>query len=344
MTASSPAARHLAELTAKKSRLYGLLTPVDGDASAADGGEGGQRDLAAIVEFAVWQELSPDADRVRSCRDALAAGIEPLSPAAWLAAWRRAVEAGLPSRKACVKNLETYADWLAALPPLARPAVADGFPWLAPFTADLGKHMKDVLHGIAALERAETVARLMQTLGSYRETDADIVLGATRVAVALLRDGSADELAAIENVITVDQMLESADACRLLPELGKLVQAAGEQGDELAVDAIAAVRGIAAENVSSAYATAAAWRRMLGKYAPDVAAACLRGGRRITAAAGNRSIGFCTRALPRLYARHGNEAMEAFVTAACEIATQQGVTACLWFLERRTAAAREMLT
>jgi hypothetical protein len=194
------------------------------------------------------------------------------------------------------------------------------------------------------LESPEKAERLMTSLKLYEETDANIMLGALRVASALIRAGESALLEELEKAVTLDEMMESHDACRLLPELGHLVQEVEPLGEGMVAIVVDAIVSSAKQNISSAFAATRSLRALPDSMSDDVAAACVRAIARILKAAGNRALGACARKLPKLYARHGIDKMDAFIDAAAEVSTLYGTTAGIWFLERRTAAAREMLS
>lgn len=344
MTNDAVAPKHLAELIRNSSKLYGLIaeleTLVPDEAQRADMSP----DVAGIVEFGIWQELHPAAEKVKDCLGIAVAGIPPLSPAETVSAWREALEAGLPSRRSCVMVYETYADWLNAIPETARRAIANGIPTLAAFLADFGaKRLPEVIETLASFESHDSAKRLMTSLKLYEETDASILLGALRVSSALIKAGDTALLEELEKTVTIEEMMESHDACRLLPELGHLVQEVEPLGDGMVAIVVDAIVSTAKQNVSSAFAATRSLRGLPDSMSDDVAAACVRAIARILKTAGNRALGACARRLPKLYARHGIGKMDAFIEAAADVSTLYGTTAGIRFLERRTAAAREML-
>jgi hypothetical protein len=65
---------------------------------------------------------------------------------------------------------------------------------------------------------------------------------------------------------------------------------------------------------------------------------------RLAKAMGIRIVGYGLNVLPRIFAKYGNERAVDFVNSASMVAETYGVTAGDSFLERKTVAAKEVLS
>jgi hypothetical protein len=334
--------RHRDEMVHKKFSIYRIFDEIDRAAPAGETGAVIHREAGGIAEAVISQELSmtPEVEATT-----LALLRQPSDRVASLfAAWRTALEAAYPSRPAMQLVLTRFGAWLERLPPTVRPCFLELLPKIGPVLKEVGAEgIEELLEAAVAAGSAEACATMLELVGGYGATTGEIVVGAGRVARRALAWSRPDLLERLAAALPADKTLESADAEKLLPALGRLSELCGAQGEACWTPALDLVITFAEGNLSSAYVAARDLPKSLKKLGSSAAPAYLAAFDRLAHAIGLRVVSFGLKELPGLYERYGVERAHAFATTAAEAAETYGATAGQWFLERKTAAARELL-
>jgi hypothetical protein len=209
--------------------------------------------------------------------------------------------------------------------------------------------IEEILAAAATLPSADDCRRLMELLSSYGDTTGDMVMGACRLgraALAWKAPDNLDKLAAIVDPQAWRGMGEgdrnlASELLRCWGELGVTCEPSGEEAWKLAMRLMLL---LAEENPSSAQWAAQALPRGLRRLPGGMTVAYLRCCNQLASTIGPRATGFSVRLLPRLLAQHGIAPTTTFVDAAADVGQAYGPTAGQWFLERKTAAAKGLLS
>jgi hypothetical protein len=331
--------QHSRELAASRVPIYTLFTVLDELDLPEETRVPVQAELARLTEFAVWQELRANAKDVEKALRTIL-NTTPEAAARITEAWRKALEAALPSRGSCKMVLLEFPDYLNQLPEALRDPFMRGMAPLCPYLSDWGnKDIEKLLKAMSAVETPERMSTLLTAIAHYKETDAKIMGAAVRVVATLLTANRDNLVATLVQTVSVEQMYESRDACRLLPALSRAMSQAGPTGAALC-DCILT---IAKDNPSSAYDATRTLHKLAQKMPEESFAAYARAVDKLTGEGSIRLLGFCLRELPKLYKKHTAERMTAFVDMALDACKQYGVTAAVAFLEQDTPTARDAL-
>lgn len=329
---------HLAEMATRCSPVYRVFPALDASALDADARAAVRRALSAIADFSVWQEIHIDQPELDRSLDAVLRG-DPLPPAAFAAAWRDALESSLPDRRSGALVLHGFVGWIQASPAFLRPLLTGDLGVLFAHAADLGDDgIRRVLADVGSVGPglAEAAAAFVKT---YAETDAAHFKAVASLAALALTQGRRDAMDRLVAGVTLDQMMESRDACRLLPALAAACTAAEAAAPGSAIHLLEAASRLADGHLSSTYGLVRRMPRILKRLPASVVGAYLAGSARLLEAAGPRLIGYVLDSLPGVFRKNAAEA-ETVVTDAAALALQGGTTAAEWYLERRTAASR----
>ena len=329
---------HLQEMTVRCSPVYRLFAALDTAPLEPATRAAVARSLSAIADFAVWQELTVDPAALDASLDAILRG-DPLPPTDLAAAWHRALEASLPDRRSGNLVLRGFVEWMRDAPPFLRPLLAGDLGSLFAHAADLGEAgMREVLTQLASVG-ADAIASAAAFVTAYTGTDAEHVRATAGLAAMALRAGRPQPLERLAASITLDAMMESQDACRLLPALARACGVAESGATGSGIHLLEAVSRLAGAHTSPAYGLVRKMPRILGRLPGHTAGAYLAGMGRLLEAAGPRLIGYVLDRLPGAYGKDPIEA-DAQVNDAVAFALNGGTTAADWFLERRTAASK----
>lgn len=304
---------HLAQLSQAASPIYELIAAIP-DLEA-------QREAGQLADLIVSEQLpSP-----RSL---------PANPAE-LRALRLSVENARPDRRAMHFLLDSFERWLDALSPAARAEFLETFPKLAPAAHDLGEAGMRLM-----LEAVNLEPKLLGCAAAYAMTTAEAI----RAAAALVHraashhcGGLVDKLVA---TFPAERMEESRDAEKLLPALAGAAQAAGDAF----APALELALALVARDVSSARGALRSLPGALRGVPAGSEGFYLDDFRLLIEHIGIGVNGVCLTDLPRWYASFGAERTRAFVSRACQAAHAFGRIAGQYFLERKTPAARDMLS
>lgn len=332
-------AAHLRDMASRCSpvyRVFGALdaAPLDAETRAAVG-----RSLSAIADFAVWQELTVDPTALDASLEAVLRG-DPLPAPEFAAAWHGALEASLPDRRSGNLVLRGFVGWMREAPPCLRPLLAGDLRVLFTHAAGLGEAgLRHVLSQLASVgpDGSEAAAGFVK---AYAETDAEHVKATAALAAVALRGALPEALERLAAGVTLEAMMESQDACRILPALARACHAAESAAPGAGLHLVETVSRLAGPNTSPAYGLVRKMPRILARLPGPSAAAYLAGMDRLLQAAGPRLIGYVLDRLPAAYRKDAEEA-DARVDDAVSLALHGGTTAADWFLERRTSASTD---
>ncbi|MDP6526005.1 MAG: hypothetical protein QGI24_05310 [Kiritimatiellia bacterium] len=335
--------QHLDEMATGRSGIYRLLVYMEDLEIPPEEGEAILKEAAAIAEFVLWQELSVKEVKLEAAAQSLL-DLPGIGKAQSLAGWRKALEGGIPSRPSCQLMLDGFAELLARVPEALRPAVVEALPSVARFLADIKPAgLDEIVEALISLEPTGHAEKYLETLSAYSDTDAVILQGASRLSYTALTAGSPELIDRLKKAVTLEMMLESNDACRLLPAAAKLCKKC---------DALKAGSGAIALNLavvasehspSSAYSSLRSLEKTVSNLPAEKAESLLKSVTTLVDRAGIRTLGTALKLLPKLYSGHSVETVEAFVNAAAESGERYGTTSAEWFLLRKTKASRETL-
>jgi hypothetical protein len=305
---------HLAQLAKTVSPVF--------DLAAAAAGREARIEAGLLADLIVSDQLTPPralpgrADEIRCLRES--------------------VDSARPDRKCAAFILGSFSGWLEAVNSAARAVFLGGFPKLAPAALDLGQDGMRLI-----IEAVNAEPAVLKAASEYAIADAAGVRAVARIARQAAAHRRADLLERLVAAFPAKALEESADAEKLLAALGRATEAAGEQAwaeaMELGIELIS--RGL-----SSARGTLDGLPSALGKVRPEHSTAYLADFAVLVKAIGIRVNGICLKELPGWYATHGPDRTRAFVACACEAANSYGTVAGQCFLERRTQAAREVIS
>jgi hypothetical protein len=332
---------HCQEMARRRSRAYqmfGWWEEADPPVHVRDSA---QRELALLVEAMLVAGLpvGPEGREVV----ARIARMEHPHAATALAAWRHSLEAARASRRSTQLILNRLGEWLEASSPVARRPFLEALPQLAPQLQDLGDSgMLRIVHAASSLPE-DRCQVLLRSIGYYRDTNGEVVLGVCRIGLRALQWGKGEYLELLLQAVPASRTEESRDAKRLIPVLADLSDACGQYGEACWDSAVNVVLVFSSMNLSSAWFAARELRKQATVMAPETLVPYLEDLLKLATTIGIRIVAFGTKTLPTLYGEYGHERTRAFVEAAALAATRYGVTAGQWFCEQRTAAARELL-
>jgi len=335
--------RHLDELVERRSSIYQLLSYVEElDLPPAEL-DAIRKETAAIVEFTLWQELAINKEKlIKSAASLLE--LSGMEAAHSFAAWRKALEGGLPSRKSCQLILDGFAESIARVPEPVRKAFTETLPSIARFISDIKPAgLNELIDSLVSLEPKGQAEKYLNVLSAYSETDALILTGASRLICTGLLAEQPELVDRLKKAVTLEMMLESNDACKLLPAAAQLCRKCNDlkPGAEIAI--LSLVVTAAEQSVSSAYATVKSISKATASLSPDKMESLLRSITNLVDQSGIRVLGAALKVLPGLYGSHPIDTVEAFAGTAAESGGHYGTTAAEWFLLRKTEASRAML-
>jgi hypothetical protein len=332
-------AAHARDLVALGMKAYGLFPALEAAIAEPAALQSARREVAALVDFMTWQELSvEDAGLHRALAGSLA--LSPPGPGESLRAWNAAVQAALPSRTACKMLCVRFPEWCAATAPTARAAFIEALTAAAPYVNELGDRGVAVLReGVEAAVAAGCADGYVGFLKTYREADAAIVLGAAKTARAAVDAGATDLLPALAAAVSMDELMESRDACRLLPAMGNLLPAFVKDSTALTAPLLRAVLHTAQASPSSAYGLCRGLLKARSVVPDSCKAAYVETLSGLLHAAGPRMAGFVVRKLPKLFRDLPEGRAAELAQAAARIARDYGTAAAEEFLAQRTPAA-----
>ena len=233
-----------------------------------------------------------------------------------LVAWARSVEGAKPYRNAMQLVLDRFPDWWTATDAAGKSSLTEHLPHLAPAIADVGDG------GVNALLKVGDAA--FGAAAAYSLANAEAV----RAVVSIARAGPADRercsavLNKLVEAFPLKMIEDSRDAERLLPALGKTVEASGNGWAE----AVELATLLVTNDPSSAYGVLEALPKSLAGATADKQE-YLRQFVSLVAALGNRCSGVCLKRLP-----HSAQAPAA-VERALHLASLYGVQAAERHLE-----------
>jgi hypothetical protein len=304
---------HLAQIAKSVSPIYALTVEV-ADPEA-------RREAGLLADFVVTEQLPPpksldlDADQMRVLR--------------------LAVEAAKPDRKCIPYLMERFPVWTAQVSSTARAGFLESLPVLAPAAYDLGDE------GMAQVIEAGNVdPALLPCIAEYAMSTADTVRAAARLAQRAASHHRTGLLQTLVDVFPAQKADESREAEKLLPAMRAATEAAGDAAWPAAMElALELTRN----DVSSARGTLDSLPGVIRQVPVADLGPYLEDFRMLVEHIGIRVNRICLTELPAWYRRHGSERTRAFVSCACQVAEEYGAVAGQHFLERRTAAAKEML-
>jgi hypothetical protein len=305
---------HLAEMAKASSPVYGLIAAIS-DPQA-------QHEAGLLADIVVSEQLSPP-----STLDL---------PAGEIRTWRLSVEAAKPDRKCMGYLLANFPAWTKAVSSTARADFLESFPRLAPAAHDLGDEGMRLV-----LEAANVDPPLLEAVAEYAMTTAESVRAVARMAHRAANLHQAELMKKLTAVFPAERMEDSREAENLLPSIGKATEAAPEEAWPAAM---ALALELVARDISSARGTLDSLPGALKKLPLAQAREYLEDFRMMVEHIGIRVNRVCLSELPQWYARHGVERTRAFVSCACRAAESYGVVAGQFFAERKTAAAKGMLS
>jgi hypothetical protein len=289
------------------------------------------RQLAAISDSRLQAEAGRLIDLILS--EQLAAPVR-FPPEDAIPALRAAVEKAKPDRRCMEYLLKSFAGWVEAVSPAARGAFLEVIPELAPAAYDLNDEGMRMV-----LEAAAADTGILRPVAGYAMTTDEAIRAVASIARQAAEHRRVDLLQALATAFPAEKMEESKDAEKLLPALKRMVEVARAwtEGMQLGI-------ALAERNASAARSASKDLVTVLGRLPAGDHGPYLDDFRLIVEAVGIRAAGFGLRTLPGLYQRHGAGPVRRFVSLACQAAESAGVLAGEAFLERKTEAARGVLT
>jgi hypothetical protein len=304
---------HLAELAKTVSPIYERVASL-GDSEA-------QREAGRLADWIVSEQLEAPA-------------AIPTDAAA-VRCLRRSVEATKPDRGCMTYLLESFPKWMASLSSSSRAEFLENFPNLAPAARDLSdKGMGEVIEAI------HLDPKLLGHVAAYATTTAEAVRAVARIAQRAANHHRGDLLEKLVEVFPATRMEESKEAEQLLPAMAEATEAVA---DIAWIPAMELALALAARDVSSARGTLRALPGSLSRVPQGDKGAYLDDFRLLVESIGIRVNGVCLKELPDWYSQGGSQRTREFVSMACETARKYGVLSGQFFLERKTAAARQRL-
>jgi hypothetical protein len=300
-----------------------------------------RKETAKLAEVVVSQELDFGPEILQTMDRILRSGMPEAQKT--LAAWNTALDAADDASRRSMKTMFSgFGRWLEEVDRAARGSFFEVLPELAPSMQQLGvEGMLEILRSVKSLDAPEDRQKLLKCLADYGSTTSKVILGVCSISHKALKWKRVDYLDRLTKTVPAEKMMEDYHAEKLIPAFAQLSEACAERGKELWCQAMELILSIAEEDYSSAYATAR--KLSLEKIPPDTASAYLENFVKLVKSIGIRVIGFGLKQLPELYKKHGTERTRSFVEGAASAAEAYGAMAGQWFLERRTAAAREIL-
>lgn len=335
--------QHLDEMATGRSAVYRLSAYIEDLDIQAGELDAIAKETAAIAEFALWQELSVKEANLKGAAESLLA-LPGLEKAESFTGWRKALEGGIPSRPSCQLVLDGFAELVARIPETLRPAFVETLPSVARFLSDLKTAgVGEIVEALNSLEPTGHSEKYLETLSAYSDTDAMILQGASRLSHTALTAERQELIDRLRKAVTLEMMLESNDACRLLPAAAELCRKCDALNEGSGAIALNLVVVASEHSPSSAYSAVRSLKRTISKLPAEKAKSVLNSVTTLVDRAGIRTLGTALKLLPKLYGSHPVESVEAFVSAAAESGERYGTTSAEWFLLRKTKASREML-
>lgn len=333
--------RHRQEMEQQKFPIYQIFDQLEqADLSASDLATL-RKETAKLAEVVVSQELDFSPEVLQTVDRILKSEMPEAQET--LAGWNAALDAaGDASRRSMKTMFKGFGQWLQEVDRAARGSFFEVLPELAPSMQQLGvEGMLEILRSVKSLDAPKDRQKLLKCVADYGSTTSKVILGVCNISHKALKWERVDYLDRLTKTVPAEKMMEDYHAEKLVPALAQLSETCAERGRDLWCHAMELILLIAEENSSSAYATAR--KLSLEKISPDTASAYLEDFVKLVKSIGIRVIGFGLKRLPELYKKHGSERTRSFVEGAASAAEAYGAMAGQWFLERRTAAAREML-
>ncbi|MBL7115247.1 MAG: hypothetical protein ISS35_05725 [Kiritimatiellae bacterium] len=335
--------QHCAELACGRQSVYQVFDTLRASTLDADTQEHIRAQLSELVDFILWQDLRINVS-VLNEQLQRALSQDFMEPTELIRAWKKAVMAGLPTRGSCMEFLNAFLDYCEILPAELRQAFVRGVSPLSPYVGEWGKPDTAALVAtIGAVGTPERIETLLKTIVGYAETDAKIMRAAIQVTARLLKVDRNYVIDILTQEITLDKMMESRDACRLLPALAKAITAADTVDAESGPTVASCVLAIAKINISSACACAVTFGKLASKLPADRFDAYIRHVESLTTQGNIRLLGFCLNELPSLARQHSPKSLSEFIYHATMVSKNYGINAAEKFLRRETPAAKSAL-
>lgn len=333
--------RHRQEMEQQKFPIYRIFDQLEqADLSASDLATL-RKETAKLAEVVVSQELDFGPEILQTVDGILKSGMPEAQKT--LAGWNAALEAaGDASRRSMKTMFSGFGRWLEEVDRASRDSFFKVLPKLASSMQQLGvEGMLEILRSVKSLDAPEDRQKLLKCVADYGSTTSKVILGVCSIGHKALKWERVDYLERLTKTVPAEKMMEDYHAEKLVPALAQLSETCAGRGKDLWCQAMELILLVAEENYSSAYATA---RKIpMEKISPDTAPAYLEDFVRLVKCIGIRVIGFGLKQLPELYRKYGTERTRSFVEGSASAAEAYGAMAGQWFLERKTAAAREML-
>ena len=253
-----------------------------------------------------------------------------------LRAMHFSMESAKPDRKCMGYVLRAFPAWVDAVSSTARETFLDVIPKLAPAAADLGDEGMRLI-----IEAVNVEPKLIECTAAYAMTTGEAIRAVARIAHRAASHHRRDLLEKLVEIFPAGKMEESRDAEHLLPAMARATEAAASNAW---VPAMELALKLTARDVSSARGTLESLPASLRKVPVAVVGPYLDDFHLLVEHIGIRVNGICLNELPAWYARHGTERTRAFVSCAAQAGRDYGTVAGQYFLERKTAAAKEMLS
>ncbi len=333
--------RHRQEMEQQKFPIYQIFDQLEQTDLSANDLATLCKETAKLAEVVVSQELEFGPEILQTVDSILKSGMPEAKET--LAAWNAALKAARDASRRSMKTMFSgFSRWLQEVDRAARGPFFEVLPKLAPSMQQLGvEGMLEILRSVKSLDAPEDRQKLLKCVADYGSTTFKVILGVCNISHKALKWERVDYLERLKKTVPAEKMMEDYHAEKLIPAFAQLSETCAERGKDLWCQAMELILLIAEENYSSAYATAR--KLSLEKISPDTASAYLEDFVKLVKSIGIRVIGFGLKQLPELYEKYGTERTRTFVEAAVSAAEAYGAMAGQWFLERRTAAAREML-
>ena len=299
--------------------------------------------LAGIVEIIIENKLRVYSDFRENLNKIIE--LEHNEALLILNAWRDAVSNARPSRKAIELNISRFVYWIIGSDTSARYSLLETLPQLAHLVTDIGEDgVQEIIRACETMSNVDDVNKLLSFIRRYKNTSADAVIGACRIANILLKNDCEQQLTEIANAITPEIIRTEPEAKKLfisVYQLGKSVDKLESRALSVLCEVLLAV---IESNVSCAFYTATQLQKSLKHLEKNFVFIYLEHYNRLMSSIGIRVNVFSAERLPTFYRKYGLDRTNAFIEAATTVAKLYGITVAEKFIEQRTLAAKNLLS
>jgi hypothetical protein len=266
------------------------------------------------------------------------------SDRAWIC-WSRTIVMAQPSHSAVKLAFGEFSEWLTKTTSVSQGAFLGLLPLLAPRLVELrSEGVCEVISTLNQCKAEQDCQRIVGVVGQYAGCDGRIVVPLTRLLAAAVMAGDLECVGRFGAASLVNGVRGDRGAHRLFRAMPSWDRWPEMYGVDVWRAVLFLVLAITSESCSSAEYVVRRLQKVLRQMKGDLRVRFVADVRTLVDAIGIRVIGFSLGELPSWYQTYGVDCTREFVRTATACAERYGRTAGDWFLERKTAAARGMLS